>query len=381
TEVGRMAQRVLSLVECFSEVEDPRVERGKQHWLIDILCLAVLAVVAGAEGWEDIEEFGHQKQDWLKRHLRLPNGIPSHDTISRVFRQLKPAAFQQAFGRWIESLEQPLGLRHVAIDGKTLRRSHDRQTMKSALHAVCAWSVENHLVLGQQATDQKSNEITAIPAVLQLLQLNGALITIDAMGCQKPIAAQIVAGGGDYVLAVKDNQPRLHAALQEHFLQLHETDFKHGTCRRRVTRQKAHGREEQRSYYHAPVPEALRELTGAWAGLASVGQVISMVERDGKEVSDVRYYISSLPPHVSRFAAAVRGHWGIENSLHWVLDMTFSEDQSRIRKDHGPDNFALLRRFAISLLKQDSSPGSIRRKRKRAAWNHHTLATILNITT
>ena len=376
-----MSRKVLSLIECFAEMEDPRIERTKLHQLVDIVCLAVLAVIAGAEGWEEIEEFGRQQHVWLKRFLRLPNGIPSHDTISRVFRQLKPAVFQEGFARWIESLSGGLSLRQVAIDGKTLRRSHDRRTMKSALHAVCAWSVENHLVLGQQAIHAKSNEITAIPELLRLLELKGAIITIDAMGCQKEIAAQIVAGGGDFALAVKENQPKLYAALQDHFLHLHETDFADGTCRRRTTREKAHGRREERFYYQSSVPASLQPLAADWAGLASVGQVVSLTTRDGKETSEVRFYISSLPPHITRFAAAVRGHWGIENSLHWVLDMTFDEDHSRIRKDHGPDNFALLRRFAISLIKQDTSPGSVRRKRKRAAWNNAALAEIAKLTT
>ena len=376
-----MSKQALSLAECFSEIEDPRIERTKHHLLVDVLCLAVLAVIAGAEGWEEIEEFGQQKLPWLKKFLRLPGGVPSHDTISRVFRQLKPAEFQQGFSRWIESLSADLGLRQVAIDGKTLRRSHDRVAMKSALHAVCAWSVENHLVLGQQATDEKSNEITAIPKLLELLALGGAIVTIDALGCQKEIAAQIVKGGGDYVLAVKGNQPKLHAALQEHFDRLHETDFADATCRRRTTREKAHGRREDRYYYQSPAADALGELADAWAGLVSVGQVIAITRRDGKETSEVRYHISSLTPGVKRFAQAVRGHWTIENSLHWVLDVVFDEDRSRIRKDHGPDNFALLRRFAISLIKQDTTPGSVRRKRKRAAWNNDALQDIVRLTT
>jgi len=375
-----MASRVQSLAECFSEIEDPRHEKGKHHELVDILCLAVLAVIAGAEGWEDVEEFGKQKRLWLQRFLRLPGGIPSHDTISRVFRLLKPQTFQAGFTAWIASLHEELGLKLVAIDGKTLRRSHDRKTMKSALHAVCAWSVENHLVLGQQSVDEKSNEITAIPELLKLLELKGAVVTIDAMGCQKEIAAQIVKGEGDYVLAVKDNQPKLHAALQAHFDQLHETDFAAGGCRRRQTNETGHGRVEQRHYYQSPLPESLRPLANDWQGLATIGQVISITERGGKECSDVRYYISSLPPGVQRFAQAVRGHWGIENSLHWVLDVTFDEDRSRIRKDHGPDNFALLRRFAVSLIKQDTSPGSVKKKRKRAAWNNDALAKFALLT-
>lgn len=376
-----MAGRVQSLAECFSEIPDPRDDRGRLHELVDILSLAVLAVIAGAEGWEDIEEFGKQKRLWLKQFLRLPSGIPSHDTISRVFRLLKPIAFQEGFGRWISSLHAELGLNLVAIDGKTLRRSHDRTTMKSALHAVCAWSVANHVVLGQQSVDEKSNEITAIPELLKLLELRGAIVTIDAMGCQKEIAAQIVEAGGDYVLAVKDNQPKLRAALEEHFNQLHETDFADRTCRRRSTKERGHGRVEQRYYYQSLAPESLRPLSDDWRKLTTVGQVISITERDGQECSEVRYYISSLPLGVKQFAEAVRGHWSIENSLHWTLDVTFDEDRSRIRKDHGPDNFALLRRFALSLLQQDTSPGSIKKKRKRAAWNNDALAKIAMLTT
>ena len=263
----------------------------------------------------------------------------------------------------------------------SIERAATGRRLPSALHTVCAWSVENHVVLGQQACDQKSNEITAIPKLLKLLELRGAIVTIDAMGCQKEIAKQIAEAGGDYVLAVKDNQPKLHAAIQEHFDELHETEFVDSDCRRRTTKQKAHGRVERRYYYQAPLPEALRPFVKDWQGLTTIGQVISITERDGKECSEIRYYLSSLKLGVKRFAQAVRGHWGIENSLHWVLDVTFNEDQSRIRKDHGPDNFALLRRFALTLIKQDTSPGSIRKKRKRAAWNHDALAKIARLTT
>ena len=275
----------------------------------------------------------------------------------------------------------------MAVDGKTLRRSfdrtgHDRKGMKSALHAVCAWSVENHAVLGQRACEEKSNEITAIPELLKLLELGGAIVTIDAMGCQKEIARQIVKGGGDYVLAVKGNQEKLHAAIAEHFdCSCTRTTSKTASCRRRQTKEKGHGRVERRYYYQAPLPEALRPFVKDWKGLTTIGQAISITERDGKECSEVRYYISSLPLGVKRFAEAVRGHWGIENSLHWVLDVTFREDESRIRKDHGPENFALLRRFAVSLIKQDTSPGSVKKKRKRAAWNNDTLANIARLTT
>ncbi len=371
----------LSIVKCFSQVEDPRIERTKKHLLVDIFCLAIFAVIAGAEGWEDIEEFGKQKCEWLKKYLKLPNGIPSHDTISRVFRIVKPHVFQEAFLGWIDTLHEQLGLNLVAIDGKTLRRSHDRRSMKSALHAVCAWSVENHIVLGQQSVDDKSNEITAIPELLTLLELKGAIVSIDAMGCQKQIAKQIVDGGGDYVLAVKDNQPTLHAAIDAHFVGIHEGESPDILCRQYATHETAHGRTEDRYYYISDLPESLTSAKKEWSGMRSVGEVITITKRDGKETYEVRHFITSLEPKVKRFAASVRGHWGIENSLHWVLDVTFNEDDSRIRKDYGPDNFSLLRRFAVTLIKQDTSKGSIRRKRKRAAWNNNALAKLVRLST
>jgi predicted transposase YbfD/YdcC len=371
-----MARRKLALVESLSEVVDPRIERTKRHVLSDILTLAVLAVIAGAEGWEDIEEFGHSKHAWLKQYLPLENGIPSHDTISRVFRALQPGEFNAALTQWMETLHEQLGFQQIAIDGKTLRRSHDRSSMRATLHLVSAWSVANQLVLGQEATDAKSNEITAIPKLLQMLELKGAIVTIDAMGCQKEIAARIVDGGGDYVLAVKDNQPTLHAAIQAHFLHLHETDFADCQVRRLTTVDDGHGRQERRSYYVTALPAALQSFGHDWKQLTSIGQAINITFREGREVADVRYFILSLPPQVKRFAAAVRGHWGIENSLHWTLDMTFREDESRIRMDHGPENFATLRRAALGLIKQDKSKGSVKKKRKRAGWNNDALLTI-----
>jgi predicted transposase YbfD/YdcC len=370
-----MVAKSLSIVAYFEGVEDPRIERTKRHLLVDIICLSVCAVVAGADGWEDIEEFGLTHESWLRKFLQLPNGIPSHDTISRVFRCLKPKAFEAGFLEWVSSLHEQLGFKLIAIDGKTLRRSHDRKTMKSALHLVCAWSVENHVVLGQEAVDTKSNEITAIPKLLETLELKGAIVTIDAMGCQKEIAAQIVTGKGDYVLAVKDNQPTLHEILKAYFIELLNEDkrkAKHkGTC------EQAHGRQEERHYYSAEIPSELREELSAWKECRSVGMVISYVQRDGKQTDEIRYYISSLKSNVRQFSEAVRGHWGIENSMHWTLDMTFREDESRICKDYGPDNFALLRRMALTLIKRDTSRGSVRRKRKRAAWSNEALLNIL----
>jgi predicted transposase YbfD/YdcC len=372
-------QKVRSMVESFSEIVDPRMDRTKRHLLEDIICLAVLAVIAGAEGWEDIEEFGRDKHVWLKKHLRLPHGIPSHDTISRVFRLLKPAEFEAAFHGWIESLHEELGTRLVAIDGKTLRRSYDRRTMKSALHLVSAWSVANHVVLGHQSVEGKSNEITAIPKLLEMLELKGAIVSIDAMGCQKEIAKAIVKGGGDYVLAVKDNQPSLHAAIDQHFKDVLENGSAK-PCRQHTTREPSRDRHEERHYAISELPKELAHFQKEWPGLRSIGEVVSITRRNGEETCEVRHFILSCDAKVKQFAASVRGHWGIENSLHWVLDVTFQEDQSRIRQGNGPNNFSLLRRFALSLIKQDKSPGSVKRKRKRAGWNNEALETIAQLT-
>lgn len=368
----------IELLKHFEDLEDPRIERTKRHRLIDIICLSVCAVIGGADGWEEIEDFGKDKLDWLKTFLHLPNGIPSHDTIARVFRRLKPGAFQERFLQWTSALCEKLGLKHVAIDGKTLRRSHDRNSAKKALHSVSAWSVENHLSLGQETVDEKSNEITAIPELLKILELQGAIVTIDAMGCQKEIAKQIRDAGGDYVLAVKGNQPLLFEAIKEHFQHLHATDFAESHARRTTTRGRGHGREEERYYCVTKAPASLPVLEDEWRDLKTIGQVVTMTKRDGRETSEVRYFISSRPPRVKAFAEVVRGHWAIENSLHWVLDVTFDEDRSRIRKDHGPENFALLRRIATSMIKRDtSSKQSIKRRRKRAGWNNQHLLDLL----
>ncbi len=370
----------LPLVVCFSRVEDRRVERTKLHLLVDILVLSVLAVIAGAEGWEDIEQFGNDKHEWLKKFLELPNGIPSHDTINRVFRLLKPQAIQDAWAAWVDSVHAALGLNLIAVDGKTLRRSHDRRSVKSALHVVSAWSVENHLMLGQQSVDSKSNEITAIPELLRVLEIKGAIISIDAMGCQKEIAKQVIDQKGHFLLAVKDNQPTLRKAIDQHFIDIHEDKAPGVRCFQYATHEKSHGREVSRYYYITAVPDTVLAVAKGFPELKSVGEVVTVTLRGEKKTTEVRQYISSLPPRVKQFASAVRGHWGIENSLHWALDVTLREDESRIRTDTGPDNFAFLRRIAISIIKQDKSVGSIRRKRKRAAWNNEALGKIAGLT-
>lgn len=366
-----------SLSECLSVIDDPRIERTRVHELLDILVLSVLAVMCGAEGWEDIETFGKTRIGWLKQFLKLKHGIPSHDTISRVFRMLKPEMFQAAFREWLVEMELVGGADVIAIDGKSLRRSHDKSTFKRMLHSVSAWSVTNSVMLGQQAVDEKSNEITAIPELLKSLQLKGAIVTIDAMGCQKEIAEQIIAGKGDYVLALKDNQPTLCDAVEQYFVDVHENEPTSSEVRAHTTKDKGHGRTEIRHYYHAPIPKAMRSLFADWAGAKSIGQAINIVTRDGKESSEVRYFISSLDVGVKNFAQAVRGHWAIENKLHWTLDVTFNEDQSRIRKDHGAENFALLRRFVLSIIKLDKSKGSMRSKRKKAGWSEDYLLSLL----
>jgi predicted transposase YbfD/YdcC len=371
-----MSRRSLSMVIHFGGLQDPRIERTKRHLLVDIVCLSICAVIAGAEGWEDIEEFGKQKADWLRTFLQLPHGIPSHDTIARVFRLLDSAEFEATFRDWIGIVNQRLGTRHIAVDGKSARRSHDRLAMKDMLHLVSAWSVDNRLVLAQQAVDEKSNEITALPELLKALQLQGALVTIDAMGCQKEIAAQIVQQGGDYILNVKDNQTRLSTALQEHFTALHNDD-RFTRTQRCVTHTTAHGRSEERHYFCVPLPSELAWIAAEWSGCRSLGQSISYVQRDGQETSEVRYYLNTLPANARQLGQGVRGHWSIENAQHWVLDVTFREDESRIRKDKGPENFARLRRIALNILQQDKSKGSIRRKRKRAAWNEQQLLNML----
>jgi predicted transposase YbfD/YdcC len=364
------------MVVHFRDLEDPRVERTRKHHLVDIVCLAICAVIAGAEGWEDIEEFGLEKEDWLRTFLELPHGIPSHDTIARVFRLLDSDAFEASFRDWICVVNQHLGTKHIAIDGKAVRRSYDKLTMKGMLHLVSAWSVDNRLVLAQQAVDEKSNEITALPDLLKALQSQGAIVTIDAMGCQKEIAAQIVKQGGQYVLALKGNQGKVLEAVQEHFARLH-LENRFTRAQQRITTDESHGRREERQYYHVPLPPELNWIAADWAGCVSLGQSISDVESAGKETNEVRYYLCALPVNARAFGNCARGHWSIENSQHYVLDVTFREDDSRIRKDEGPENFARLRRIALNILKLDKSKGSIRRKRKRAAWNEETLLTML----
>ena len=362
----------------FADLEDPRSDHTRLHNLMDIVVIALCAVISGAEGWVDIAKYGGAKYDWLQTFLALPNGIPSHDTFRRFFCLLDPAAFQVCFQHWIDALSEGLGLKRIAIDGKCVRRSFDRASGKAALHLVSAWATEQHLVLGQVAVDCKSNEITAIPKLLALLDVSGALVSIDAMGCQKEIAAQIRDQGGDYVLSVKDNQPHLLEDIQECFINALDTDFaglehsQHEEC------WSGHGRQEKHSVHTILNPEGIRDQA-SWKDLKAITFVFSERQEVGKEkTGEVRYYIGSRAAKAEEYARSVRSHWSIENGLHWVLDVSFDEDQCRMWTDHSPENMALLRRLALCLLKRRGGKGSIRGKRLQSGWNDEFLAEVLS---
>jgi predicted transposase YbfD/YdcC len=371
-----MALSQTSVVRHFGGLKDPRVLRRRMHNLSDMIAIALCAVICGAESWEDVAEYGRQKEAWLRTFLRLPNGIPSHDTFNRVFRLLRPDHFQACFARWMESLVEATEGRIVAIDGKTLRHSFDRAAGKSALHLISAWAVENGVSLGQRAVDGKSNEITAVPELLKLLELKGAIVTYDAMGCQKEIAQAIRDQDADYVLAVKENQPRLYEDLLATFVDAFEGE-RGEMYQQRVTKDKGHGREERREYVVVRDLSKIRDRE-LWPDLQALAMVSSERTIDDKTTEETRYYISSCSGSVRQIAGAIRGHWGIENSLHWSLDVTFGEDAHCLRKDHGPENMATLRRAALSLVKQEQvEKGSLRRKRLRAGWNNAYLEKLL----
>jgi predicted transposase YbfD/YdcC len=370
----------VSIRQCFAEVPDPRREHMRLHNLWDIFAITILAVIAGADSWVDVANYGLSKFAWLQSFLELPNGIPSHDTFTRVFALLNPTAFQEGFLKWIRSIAKCTLGRLVAIDGKTARRSYDTAAGKGPLHLVSAWASENRLLLGQRAVDSKSNEITAIPELIKTLEISGSIVTIDAMGCQKEIAAGIRKAGADYVLAVKDNQPTLHEDIRQVFSDDFENESDGLEQRGYHTEEKGHGRVENRYYHVLPVPKKLAEKHADWKDLRSIGMVVSERQEGAKEPSiETRVFISSLPAKVKKFAHAVRNHWGIETSLHWVLDISFREDESRLRKNHGQENMALLRRLAASLLHNETTcKGGVACKRKCAGWNDDYLMTALS---
>jgi predicted transposase YbfD/YdcC len=375
-----MEDKVLPTIEQhFGDLTDPRIDRTKLHKLLDILVIAICAVIAGADNWEDIEEFGKARIEWFQTFLEIPNGIPSHDTFTRVFARLDPVQFQACFIRWIAAVSEVISGQVIAIDGKVLRRSHDKGIDKAAIDMVSAWATANRLVLGQVKVDQKSNEITAIPQLLEALEICGCIVTIDAMGCQTDIAEKIIEREADYVLALKENQGHLYEDVDRLFADLEDSQYKAYQFDYDKTVNKNHGRIEIRECWTISDPEILQHLRGFanWKKLLTVSRIRSQRWIGEDKSCEDRYHIASITG-AKRVLRTVRSHWGIENELHWVLDIAFDEDRCRVRKDHGPENFALLRHIALNLLKQEKTcKRGIQGKRLLAGWNQDYLLKII----
>ena len=363
----------------FSILPDPRMERTKKHRLLDIIFIAICTVICGGEDFTDMELFGKAKEEWLRTVLELPHGIPSHDTFGRVFALLDPTAFGECFISFAAALHEVTKGEVIALDGKTVRHSFDTATGKKAVHLVSAWASEHGLALGQLKVDGKSNEITALPALLKLLDVKGCVVTMDAMGCQKDLAKQIIEQKGDYVLCLKGNQSSLHEEAQYFFEEAKKLDWHDVPYRYQETVEKDHGRiEVRRCWMVEEVAIEWLERQDQWPGLASLAAIESERRLGKKVTKETRYFISSLTGNVQHLAEAARKHWGIENSLHWVLDVTLNEDRSRIRKEHAPENLALVRRLALNLIKKAKPPkASVRGSIKRAGWDTSFLQEIL----
>ena len=368
-----------SLEDCLSEVPDPRVRGRCEHKLLDIMMIAICAVIAGAESWVEVETFGQAKESWLKRFLELPNGIPSHDTFGRIFSVLDAEAFQVSFAKWVEAVFRVTEGQVVAIDGKTMRRSHDKSIGKEAIHIVSAWARSNGISLGQKKVDEKSNEITAIPELLRLLDISGCIVTIDAMGCQKAIAQSIRDEKADYVLSAKANQGNLQQDLADWFAYGDKIGFAKLKHSYHETVNKGHGRIEIRRCWAISDPLAFEYIRHyeAWTDLKTIVRVYRERRIADKIETETTYYISSLEADAVQLLDITRSHWSIENSLHWVLDLTFREDESRMRLGNSPQNMNVLRQLALNILKSSSSKGSLRQKRYRAALDDTFLLTLL----
>lgn len=366
-----------TIAEHFATLPDPRIERSKRHLLIDILTIALCAVISGADSFEDMELYGKSKQEWLSTFLELPHGIPSHDTFNRVLARLNTRKFQECFLAWIAAIAEVTKGEMIALDGKTLRHSFDRASGKAAIHMVSAWASTNRLVLGQVKVAEKSNEITAIPDLLAQLEIAGCIISIDAMGCQTKIAAQIVEQEGDYVLGLKGNQESLHEVVKEVFQDADDRDWEGVRHDYYEQQESGHGREEMRRYWTLSAHEWMEEIE-QWKGLETIVMVESQRTVNGKTSLEWRYYISSLGLEAKPIADAIRNHWGIENSVHWILDVAFREDESRVRKGAAAENLAVLRHIALNLIKRENTAkGGVQARRKKCGWDDSYLIRVL----
>lgn len=367
-----------SLLEYFADLPDPRIDRCKENEFIDIIAMAILAMICGADHFTEMEEFGTRKETWLKTFLSLKNGIPSHDTFARVFARIDPSAFQERFVRWVKAIADLTKGEVIAIDGKTARRSHQKEAGIKALHLVSAWATRNRLVLGQIKVDEKSNEITAVPELLRLLAIKGCIVTVDALNTQKDISQEICEQGSDYVLALKENHPNLYNEVVGIFDAVRRDDNEDGEIRITESHESGHGRKEFRRCYSIAAPEWLSGLV-EWRNLKSLILIEASRETRGKQTKENRYYLSSLRPNARIAAQAVRSHWGIENSLHWSLDVAFREDDSRVRVGHAPENLGLVRKMTHNLLQQEETlKRGIKTKRLAAALDDSYLLKVLN---
>jgi predicted transposase YbfD/YdcC len=365
------------LVGYFSIIRDPRIERTKKHLLVDILTIAICAVICGAEGWEDLEEFGLKNEEWFKTFLEIPHGIPSHDTFARVFSILDSQQLEECFFEWTKTLQETTAGRLIAIDGKMLRSSFNKATGKKAIHLVSAWVVENQVILGQVKVDDKSNEITAVPRLLDFINVKGSVISMDAMGCQTAHAKKIVEKGGDYLFSLKGNQGTLNDEVRLFLNDAKKNEFKDTPFDYLETTEKGHGRIEIRKYYQTGVIEWFQDRE-QWRGLQTIGMVESTRIIGDQTTNETRYFISSLHCNAQEFAKAVRGHWGTENGQHWCLDVGMGEDSSRIRVGNASENYGVLRRIALNLLKKDkSTKRGIRAKSRSAGWSREYLIKVL----
>lgn len=369
-----------SIAKHFGKVKDPRKERTKRHKLLDIILIAICGVICGADSWVDIEVFGKSKKDWLKTFLVLPNGVPSHDTFGRVFAAINPEEFEKSFMEWVQAINELTQGQVIAIDGKQLRGSHESENGKNAIYMVSAWAVENQLVLGQRKVDEKSNEITAIPKLLKLIEIAGCIVTIDAIGTQTKITKTIIERDGDYLLAVKENQGHLYEDIHDLFEEDQLYNFEDAPYSYAKTVNKDHGRIEIRQCWSISDPEYLATIRDRerWHGLKSVVMIMSERHIGEKTEQQTSYFITSLESVAEKILKVKRSHWSIENRLHWVLDIAFNEDHSRVRKDNAPQNFAVLRHTALNLLKQEkTAKGGIKAKRLQCGWDTDYLLKVL----